>query len=103
MQGPDLKNKRIIFAGTADEVQGHVQAGKSFARLPSVFSVWLGTTSNSTPARPSPKPELRLTRRRQTTTTNPYSFLTFRKHGGWQEQEIVQGQEGPEEEDRPLR
>lgn len=32
-----------------------------------------------------------------------YSFLTFRRHGGWQEQEIVQGQEGPEEENRPLR
>jgi hypothetical protein len=48
MQGPNLKNKRIIFAGTADEVQGHVQALASRPSLDlrenGLFSCGLGET-----------------------------------------------------------
>ena len=63
----------------------------------------LGALShNSTPSLASQTSKLRIPRRRRQHLLI-YSFLTFRKHGGWQEQEIVQGQEGPEEENRPLR
>lgn len=75
------------------------------AHLPCVFvnSTRAVLGGKFTLRKPGHRPsKLRLTRRRRQPLLI-YSFLPNREHGGWQEQEIVQGQEGIEEENRPLR